>query len=644
MPRSSVLLVDDDDIFLKEYAQIFRARNYRVLIARSGKETKKIIKKVHPNIALLDKKLSDMDGQDLIKEFKSKSKNTSLVIVTAYANLKSTIEGLREGVADYMIKPVDPDRVLKRVDDLIKSQDAQKAHLRKLRNWAALQNQKYKCLFENSCGGIFIIDASDGTVVDCNSSASILTGYKKSALVGKDLFSIFPSDDRPKHEGFFNSCLKNSPMTMETEIIDSKKNRIPVSVSASFLKIGRKPYIQVIMHDLKRLAAATSKAKEQKHKYQLIAETALEGIYQVDIEGKFIFVNKAFTDIFGYSADEMFGKNFMFIVRETFADKVGSMIKRALNGDAVRGECICSHQTGRDVFVYLSIVPLKREDRIAGFTGILLDITQTRFLEDKLKDHARHLEEAVEKRTRELKKALSELEMVNQKLKIDDALKSEFVANASHEIKNPLFLVRESIASVRDGVFGAIDEKAVKSLDIAHKEIDRLLRLTGNMLDLIKLELGKMPLKKENFDLRSILEDLLFSYKNEFKKKNLELVVDAQPEPLFVMADKDLIKEVVMNLLNNAYKYSPEGGHVALKVYDTGEHARLEIIDQGPGIEADMREKIFDKFFRIFMEKEQGTGLGLSIVRAIIDAHEGRIWVEAAEGGGSKFIVLLKKQ
>ncbi|MFH1691817.1 MAG: PAS domain S-box protein [Candidatus Omnitrophota bacterium] len=643
MPRKSVLFVDDDDTFLKEYAELFGTHKYQVFTAQSGKETKKILKKIHPNIAFLDKKLSDMDGQDLIKEFKSKSKNTSLVVMTGHASVKSTIRGLREGVADYLVKPLDPEKILKRAEEIIKSQQQEHNRIKKLHHWADLQNQKYRYLFEGSCGAIFIVDALDMTVVDCNSSALALMGHKKSALVGRSLISFFLTQDRQKHEGFFKSCVQSSLMTMDTNIIDSQKRTIPVSMNVIFLKIGRKKYAQVIMHDLRRLVQAKNVVMEVQHKYRLLAETAVEGIYQVDSTGRFVFVNEAFLDIFGYRIEEMLGKSFMLIVADSHAQEAQKKIKGALNGEVVKGEFICRHKSGREIFVYFSVVPLKTGGKVDGFTGILMDITRQRFLEDELRNNANRLEKAVVVRTQELERIMKDLERANQKLRADDALKSEFVANVAHEIKNPLFLIRENIACVQDGLLGEIGAEAAKILKVAHKEIDRLLRLTGNMLDLIKLELGKMPLKKENFDLRTIFEDIVFTFKDESKKKNIELVAEIENNPLWIEADRDLMKEVVINLLNNALKYSPEGKRIVLRACGADGYVRLEVIDQGPGIPEEMREKVFDKFFRIFLEKAEGTGLGLSIVKEIVDAHEGQIWVEPGEGGGSKFVVLLKK-
>lgn len=643
MPRKSVLFVDDDEAFLKEYTQLFNTRKYRIFTARSGKETKKILKKIHPTVAFLDKNLNDMDGQGLIKEFKFKSKNTSLIIMTGHASVESTIEGFRDGVVDYMIKPLDPDDVLARVEGIVRSKQKEGGRLKKLKRWAALQNKKYKNLFDNACGAIFIIDALDGVVVDCNPGALVLVGAKKTAVAGKNLFSFFSAEDKQKHEGFFKDCAERGAAMMETHVLDSHKGVVPVSMSATGLTIGRKKYLQVIMHDLKCLIEAKSAALDQEHKYHLIADTAVEGIYQVDDRGSFVFVNKAFMDIFGYQADEMLGKSFMLIIADQYADKARNMVSVALKGDSAKGDFICRHKTGRDVFVYFSIVPLKIEKKISGFTGILMDMTRQRFLEDELRDNANRLEKAVFVRTQELKDAMADLERANQKLRVDDALKSEFVANVAHEIKNPLFLVRENISCLRDGLLGGVSPEAEKILEVTHKEINRLLRLTANMLDLIKLELGKMPLKKESFDLKSIFDDIVLSYKEESRKKNVELVVDVQDGFLFVLADRDLIKEVLINLLDNAFKHSLSGSTITFRAYRADEFVRLEFLDQGPGVPEDMKEKIFDKFFRIFLEKAEGTGLGLSIVKEIVNAHEGRVWVEQGEGGGSKFVVLLKK-
>ncbi len=531
MPRPSVLLVDDDDSFLKEYVQIFHARHYHVLTAHSGKETKKIIKKVHPTIAFLDKKLTDMDGEDLIEEFKSKSKNTSLVVMTGHASMKSTIKSLKAGVVDYMIKPLDPDIVVRRVEEIIQSRKNERRRFKKLRHWADLQNQKYKYLFEGSCGAVFIVDVSDGTIIDCNPAVLTLMSRQKPALIGKSFLSCFTVEDAQKHEGFFKSCEKNGPMVMETRVVDAQNHLVSVSMSASVLTIGRKKYMQVIMHDLKKLVEVKGIAAEQEHKYHLLADTAVEGIYQVNEKGVFVFVNQAFTEIFGYRVEEMLGESFMLIIADQYADKARSMVSTVLKGEVVKGDFTCRHKTGREVFAHFSIVPLKIRDEIKGFTGILLDMTKQRLLEDELRYNASRLEEAVAIRTQELKNAMVNLEIANERLKIDDSLKSEFLANVAHEIKNPLFLVRENISCIRDGLLGEVGEKIGKSLDVARHEIDRLLRLTANMLDLNKLELGKMPLRKESFDIKGIFEDIIFSFEDKFKKKNIELIVDTQNSP-----------------------------------------------------------------------------------------------------------------
>ena len=242
-------------------------------------------------------------------------------------------------------------------------------------------------------------------------------------------------------------------------------------------------------------------------------------------------------------------------------------------------------------------------------------------------------------RERELLKQVSDQ---NEELKKLDARKSAFVANVSHELKNPLSVIRESMALILDKLAGEVSERQKEILVLGKRSTDRLIRLVTDLLDLSHIEAGKMKLKEEKVDLSALVKDVLKTYEREISKKQLALQKEIGPNVGLLTGDRDKLTEVIINLLNNAIKYTPKGS-ITIKLTGSEQEVRFEIADTGPGIPPKYREKIFDKFERIMTEKQEGTGLGLPIAKDIIELHQGKLWVESEPGKGSTFIFTLPR-
>ena len=248
------------------------------------------------------------------------------------------------------------------------------------------------------------------------------------------------------------------------------------------------------------------------------------------------------------------------------------------------------------------------------------------------------------KKTNETLRALyGELDKKNQKLEKFDKLKSQFVANVSHEFKNPLFVVSESLSIILDGLIGKINTEQEKILKAGKNNVDRLLRLVTDMLDLSKIEAGKMEMRREKFDMAELVNEILTNYEGEILKKEIILKKNISCRANLIWADKDRMSEVIINLLSNAVKYTPSKGNVDVKFGWTKKEGRFEISDTGSGIREQDLGKIFNKFERISDEEKEGTGLGLSITKDIVELHKGKIWAESEFGKGSKFIFVLPK-
>ena len=241
----------------------------------------------------------------------------------------------------------------------------------------------------------------------------------------------------------------------------------------------------------------------------------------------------------------------------------------------------------------------------------------------------------------ERKRAEEELRQVNERLKELDKLKTEFINTVNHELRTPLTSIKEGINLVLDGSSGPINQDQASFLRIARNNIDRLNRLINDLLDISKIEAGKMELDPTRFHLPLLVEEGASLHRLKAKEKGIHLSSSTIPDLLPVEVDRDRILQVLSNLIDNAIKFTPEGGEVRVttRPWD-GKFACLCVEDSGIGIRKEDLNKLFGKFQQIGDEKERktgGTGLGLAICKAIVEAHGGKIWVESEVGKGSRF-------
>ena len=224
--------------------------------------------------------------------------------------------------------------------------------------------------------------------------------------------------------------------------------------------------------------------------------------------------------------------------------------------------------------------------------------------------------------------------------------KNAFVTNVSHEFGTPITIMKGLLENIRDGLNGPVTLKQGESLDMMIRTVDRVSRLTRDMLDISKIEAGKLKLEYSPVDLAKILSDVTSAFITEAKKKEITVQKEIPSKPVLFRGDEDRSTQVFVNLVSNAVKYTPVHGRVTVRLMERPEanlvHAEVE--DTGPGIPEDQRERIFDKFTRITAEKQEGTGLGLPIAKDLVVLQGGRIWVEPAGEKGSRFVVELPQQ
>ena len=248
-----------------------------------------------------------------------------------------------------------------------------------------------------------------------------------------------------------------------------------------------------------------------------------------------------------------------------------------------------------------------------------------------------------EKLQKEIAAKKVELEAANRKLQQLDKIKSDFVANVAHEFRTPLTIIKGNVDLVNKGRLGPVAPSQKEMLDGAINIVNRLSRLVNDLLDISKIESGKMELKKEPVGMNEIIEENLAVFDKMIKDKKQILRKDLARDLSKINADKDKVTQVFLNLLSNAIKYTPESKEIVVKTVNLEKEIMVEISDSGEGVAPENFDKIFDKFIRVTAEKKEGTGLGLPIAKDIVNLHNGRIWVKSELGKGSQFYFTLPK-
>ena len=231
----------------------------------------------------------------------------------------------------------------------------------------------------------------------------------------------------------------------------------------------------------------------------------------------------------------------------------------------------------------------------------------------------------------------------NRQLRELDRMKDDFVASVSHELRTPLTSIRGYLDLVLDGETGELTDEQGRFLRIVERNADRLLRVVGDLLFVAQADAGKIALETEQIDIGEVAREAVEALRPVAADKHIELTLELG-DLGELEADPARLAQVLDNLVSNAVKFTPEGGHVAVRTVRHGDSVILEVADDGMGMSQQEVQHVFRRFFRARAATEgaiQGTGLGLAIVQAIVSAHGGAISVESALGRGTTFRVEL---
>ena len=355
----------------------------------------------------------------------------------------------------------------------------------------------------------------------------------------------------------------------------------------------------------KELRDATERSQQNEARVAAIVNTVVDGIVTIDERGRILSVNPAFEQIFGYTEKELLGLGVTQLMPAEDAEQEEELIRnyresRAEGFIGIGRETRGLRKDGSVFPMELGVSESFDEEGIR-FTGVVRDITERKQAE---------------------------------------TLKSEFVSTVSHELRTPLTSIKGSLGLIKAGVVGELPGKLKSMLDIAYNNSDRLVLLINDILDIEKIEAGKMDFKYAAVNLAALLEDAIVANQGYARETEVEYRIVESVSDSFIQGDVDRLMQVMSNLLSNAAKFSQPGSVIELSLSELGDHYRVSVRDFGSGVPEEFRDNIFKKFSQADSSdtrQQGGTGLGLSICKAIVEKHKGDIGFDSVIGEGSTF-------
>jgi PAS domain S-box-containing protein len=360
---------------------------------------------------------------------------------------------------------------------------------------------------------------------------------------------------------------------------------------------------QRLERQLVELEQARRQVEASGRKLELFAERAPIAVLEMDANGAITEVNNAAELLFGYTAAELVGRDIRFLVRPEFHEEFEARWKRMIGSHSPEAGVIRNpRRDGIDVICDWTFTPLVNpEGTVIAVLAQGRDVTAQREAE---------------------------------------RVKKEFTSTLSHELRTPLTSIIGSLQLINTGVVGEVDKDIAEMTTVAERNGQRLLDLINDLLDVEKIESGKLTLAPEVQDIEEVVREAMVLNKAFGERFGVRFEL---PEPLpgrHVLADRKRLLQVMTNLLSNAAKFSPEGGAVEIRMVENRRSVRVEVQDRGPGIPEAFRTRIFGRFAQAYStasRQKGGTGLGLAICKRLVEMMRGRIGFEDRAGGGTTF-------
>ena len=467
---------------------------------------------------------------------------------------------------------------------------------------------RLSAIFDSSEDAI-ISKKFDGTIISWNEAAHKIFGYTAHEAINNNILIIVPEELYEEEKEIVNK-VKNGERIKHFETIRKTKNgtRISIALTISPIKDANGDVIGI--SKIARDISGQKVAEEKQAILAAIVSSSDDAIISKTLFGIITSWNHAATKMFGYTEAEVIGKHISIIIPPDRMDEEKMIIENIRNGTKINHfETLRIAKDGKEVHISLTVSPVRnKEDKVIGASKIARDIT------GKIEVEKQRL-------------------LYTEKLQQLNKYKDEFMAMASHELKTPLTIIKANL----DVLVLKMQEDA-NSLFVQNtlKQVNKLDKLINDLLDISKIQSGKLELKLAGFDMNILLKEIICNIQ---LTTSIRIIFNKPKGEVFAYGDVDRISLVINNLLGNAIKYAPGSKEILVEAFKSGDAIMVSVSDNGIGIPGEDLTNIFSRFYRVsgLNSTFSGSGIGLYISSEIISRHGGKIWAESELHKGSTF-------
>ena len=468
--------------------------------------------------------------------------------------------------------------------------------------------QRIKTIVDTVVDGLITI-SDQGLVESFNPAAERIFGFAATEVVGQNIKMLMPEPYHSQHDGYLeNYCSSGVRRIIGTgrEVVGRRKDgsTFPLELAVSEMWLGERRLFTGLVRDV----TARKRAEEDLRRFKNTLDNTLDMIFMFDPESlRFVYLNRGAVESMGYSREELLEMTPYQIKPQMTESVFREYISPLLSGNkhALNFETMHRRKNGTDFPVEIFLQLVREPGERGLFVAMVRDITARKKVE---------------------------------------RMKNEFVSTVSHELRTPLTSIRGSLGLIAGGVAGVVPPQAQELLGIAYKNSERLTRLINDILDIEKIESGKMKFDMKPIELMPLVEQALEANRGYATELGVNIRIQQAVPVARVFADPERIMQVMANLLSNAAKFTPHGSLVEINVGRESGKLRVSVRDHGPGIPHDFQSRVFEKFSQADSSDTRtrgGSGLGLSISKTIVEKHGGYIGFETEPGSGTVFFFEL---